>query len=364
MLNATVGEILKSPVRTATIYTVSTSIASENHPVELKPIPKFAPTIKVQRTLALLLLIFQGGITVTGSIVRVTGSGLGCDTWPLCQEGSLVPVAGAAPWVHQAIEFGNRMLTFVVVAAALAVFIAVLGAKRRKEIVLHSFLQGIGIIIQAILGGISVRVDLHWWAVAIHFLPSMLLVWMAAILYTRIGEPDDGRKTRMYPQWIRTMGVVSAMALSVVLVTGTMTTGAGPHSGDDGVGMDGRLQVDIDLMAHIHGYCMYIYLFFTIILVLGLFRAQAPEKSRRIGLFLLLLILIQAGIGIAQYNLGVPRWSVPLHIFMSSVVVAFTSLLWAQGVPMLGGKATITGSLDGNAKREIIEVQKATQTTA
>ncbi|WP_080794849.1 COX15/CtaA family protein [Corynebacterium pacaense] len=337
---------------------MSTSIAPSSQPVELKPIPRWAPSVKVQRTLALLLLIFQGGITVTGSIVRVTGSGLGCDTWPLCQEGSLVPVAGATPWVHQAIEFGNRMLTFVLVAAALAVFLAVLGSKRRKEIVVHSFVQGIGIIVQAILGGISVRVDLHWWAVAIHFLPSMLLVWLAAILYTRIGEPDDGAKTRMYPGWIRIMGVISAVALTVVLVTGTMTTGAGPHSGDDGVGMDGRLQVDIDLMAHIHGYSMYVYLFFTLILVLGLHRAKAPEDSRRLGLMLVLFILIQAGIGIAQYNLGVPRWTVPLHIAMSSVVVAFTSLLWARGLPMIGGTADATGSVEGDRKRAVLEARR------
>ncbi len=333
---------------------MSTSVAPSNNPVELKPITFWAPTIKVQRILALLLLIFQGGITVTGSIVRVTGSGLGCDTWPLCHEGSLVPVAGAAPWIHQAVEFGNRMLTFVLAAAALALFIAVLGAKRRREILVHSFIQGLGIILQAVIGGITVLVDLHWYAVALHFLPSMILVFMAAILYTRIGEPDDGEITTTFPTWIRNVAVIGAVALSVVLITGTMTTGAGVHSGDASITMDDRLDVSIDLMAHIHGYSMYIYLFFTLIVVAGLYKAKTTKHNKQLGLMLILFIVIQAGIGILQYRMGVPRWSIPFHIAMSSVVVAFTSLLWAQGRIRVGGKATVTGSVDGDIKNEII----------
>ncbi|NLF91968.1 MAG: heme A synthase, partial [Corynebacterium marinum] len=133
------------------------------------------PSVRLQRILAFMLLLAQGGITVTGSIVRVTGSGLGCDTWPNCQEGSLVPVAGAAPAIHQAIEFGNRLLTFVLAAIAIAVFVAVLRAGRRREIVVYSLISGLGIVLQAVLGGISVILDLQWWTVAIHFLPSMIL---------------------------------------------------------------------------------------------------------------------------------------------------------------------------------------------
>lgn len=338
---------------------VSNSIASSNHSGELTSIVKWAPTIKVQRILALLLLIFQGGITVTGSIVRVTGSGLGCDTWPLCHEGSLVPVAGAAPWIHQAVEFGNRLLTFVLAAAAIAVFVAVIGAKRRKEIVVHSFIQGIGIIVQAVVGGITVLVDLHWYAVALHFLPSMILVFLAAILYTRIGEPDDGEIHTTFPAWIRTVAVIGAIAMSIVLITGTMTTGAGVHSGDAGVGMEGRLEVSIDWIAHVHGYSMYVYLFFTILVVGGLFKAQASQHSKRLGLMLIVFIVIQAGIGIMQYRLGVPRWSIPFHIAMSSVVVAFTSLLWSQGRVRLGGKAEVTGSPIGDARHDMLKDKTA-----
>lgn len=317
------------------------------------------PSLRIQRIAAFILLLAQGGITVTGSVVRVTGSGLGCDTWPLCHEGSLVPQAGAAPWVHQAIEFGNRMLTFVVAAAAIAVFVMVLKAHRRRELIVYSVISGLGIVLQAVLGGISVLLDLRWWSVAIHFLPSMVLVWVAAMLYTRLAQPDDGTPTRTFPAVIRAMTVIATLGLTVVLVTGTMVTGAGPHSGDDGVGMDGRLDVDIDWMAHIHGYSMYVYLILTVIVVGMLYRRKASTAAKQTGWVLIAMILIQAAIGIAQYNLGVPRWSVPVHIAMSSVVVAFSAWLYASGKVRTGGTAdTLTGSPAGDARHAERELAK------
>ena len=144
---------------------------------------KSVPTVKTQRIFALIVLLAQAGITFTGSLVRVTGSGLGCDTWPLCHEGSLFPVPGANPWVHQLIEFGNRTLTFVVAAATIVLFIGILRANRRGEIIALSVVSGVGVLVQAVIGGISVHLDLLWWSVAIHFLPSMILVFVAAVLY-------------------------------------------------------------------------------------------------------------------------------------------------------------------------------------
>lgn len=299
----------------------------------LRPVKSdFVPSLRLQRTLALILLICQGGITVTGSIVRVTGSGLGCNTWPQCHEGSLVPVQGAAPLVHQIIEFGNRMLTFVVVAAVVAVFVALLQAQRRKELINYALISGFGVILQAVIGGISVHLDLKWWSVALHFLPSMVLVWVAALLFIRVAEPDAVEPVRTYPRSVRASAVVAACAMMVVLVTGTMVTGAGPHSGDADAGMAGRLEVDIDLMAHIHGYLMYVYLLFTLITVVLLHRRESSAEARRTGLILLGMIVVQGAIGIMQYRLGVPRWSVPMHIAMSSVVVAFTAFLYALGL--------------------------------
>lgn len=293
---------------------------------------KKTPSPRTQRLLALILLLCQGGITVTGSIVRVTGSGLGCNTWPQCHEGSLVPVRGAAPLVHQAIEFGNRLLTFVLVAVVVAVFVGLRRAERRAELIAYALVSGLGVVLQAVIGGISVKLDLQWWSVALHFLPSMVLVWVAALLYVRVAEPDDVSPVRAYPRAARWSAVVAACAMAVVLVTGTMVTGAGPHAGDAEAGMSGRLDVDIDVMAHVHGYLMYAYLLCTFVTVVLLTRYRAPERARRAGLVLLGMIVVQAAIGIAQYRLGVPRWSVPMHIAMSSVVVACTAFLYAHGL--------------------------------
>ncbi|MCT1369226.1 COX15/CtaA family protein [Corynebacterium mucifaciens] len=279
----------------------------------------------------MVLLLCQGGITVTGSLVRVTGSGLGCDTWPLCHEGSLVPVAGAAPWIHQAVEFGNRTLTFVVAASAALVLLAVIRARRRKEITTLAWVSLLGVVLQAVIGGVSVLLDLRWWSVAVHFLPSMVLVFVAAMLYMRIAEPDDASPTRRYPTSAQTWTLIAAAALCVVLVTGTMVTGSGPHSGDAGAGMEGRLQMDTRVLAYVHAVCMYLYLIATIITAVLLRNSGAPEDARRTSYVLIALILVQWAIGVTQFRLGVPRWTIPAHIAMSSVVVAFSGFLFAHG---------------------------------
>ena len=289
------------------------------------------PSLKLQRTLAMVLLLCQGGITITGSLVRVTGSGLGCDTWPLCHEGSLVPVAGAAPWIHQAIEFGNRLLAFVVAAAAVLALFAVFRAGRRKDIKTLAWISLIGVVVQAVIGGISVRLDLRWWSVAVHFLPSMVLVFVAAMLYMRIAEPDDASPTRRYPTSAQTWTLIAVAALCVVLITGTMVTGSGPHSGDSGVGMEGRLEMDTRVLAYVHAVCMYLYLLATIITTVLLRNSGAPEDARRTSYVLIALILVQWAIGVTQFRLGVPRWTIPAHIAMSSAVVAFSSFLFAHG---------------------------------
>lgn len=288
------------------------------------------PSVRTQRVFALILLLCQGGITVSGALVRVTGSGLGCNTWPQCHEGSFVPVPGAAPLVHQAIEFGNRLLTFVVSAAAIAVVVAVFKARRRGQVKALALLSIGGVVLQAIIGGISVLVDLRWWAVALHFLPSMLLVAIAAVLYMRVAEPDDAPEVERFGRGPRASALAAAAALVLVLVTGTMVTGSGPHSGDSAVGMDGRLNLETEILVYVHAVCMYVYLIGTLVTVYLLRRSQAPRDAFNTSLVLAALIIVQWAIGVTQFHLGVPRWTVPIHIGMSSTVVAFTAFLWAH----------------------------------
>ena len=184
-----------------------------------RPNPVKIPSIQQQRLFAIVLLACQTGITFTGALVRVTGSGLGCTTWPNCQPGSLIPVAGTEPWIHQLIEFGNRLLTFVLIATFVVTFIALIRAGRRINILHLALVQGVGIIAQAVIGGVTVWLDLAWWMVIAHSIPSMILVFFAAVLVVRIGEPDDGADKFMLPRPIVNLMHGLAVALFGVLIT-------------------------------------------------------------------------------------------------------------------------------------------------
>ena len=150
------------------------------------------PSVRTQRVIAAFVVLTQGGIAVTGAIVRVTASGLGCPTWPQCFPGSFTPVAvSEVPRIHQAVEFGNRMITFGVVLTAILVVYAVTRARRRTEVRVYAWLMPASTVVQAIIGGITVRTGLLWWTVALHLLASMTVVWLAVLLYVKIGEPDQ-----------------------------------------------------------------------------------------------------------------------------------------------------------------------------
>ncbi|MGH3977089.1 MAG: COX15/CtaA family protein, partial [Pseudonocardiaceae bacterium] len=144
------------------------------------------------RATAIAAVITQGGIAVTGSVVRVTGSGLGCPTWPQCFPGSLVPQPHPeVAALHQWIEFGNRLLTVVVALVALAcLVVALLVRPRRRRLILLAATMPLGVAAQAVLGGITVLTGLAWWTVAAHFLVSMVLVWLAVLLVAAFAEGD------------------------------------------------------------------------------------------------------------------------------------------------------------------------------
>ncbi|WP_448850796.1 COX15/CtaA family protein [Corynebacterium sp. 335C] len=332
---------------TRSTETPAPSLTDRALPLQFLPLPSIAR----QKLLSLLVLIAQAGITVTGSIVRVTGSGLGCDTWPQCHPGSFVPVPGAASALHQAVEFGNRLLTFVLIAVTLATFLAVLRAGRRKAIIWLTFANGIGIILQAVIGGISVLVDLKWYVVALHFLPSMILVWLAGLLYVKVQEPDDGHVTNTYPPMLRGLGAGAAIAMALTLITGTMVTGAGPHAGDADVLPEDRLQLPIIELSHVHAGFMYLYLGLTIGLVFGLLAFRADKAVVTRAWWLIVAIVAQAAIGMTQYWTGVPEVLVPFHVAGSSVVVALTAIVFQMGRRRLGGAATATGSPAGDSER-------------
>ncbi len=296
--------------------------------VDLLPMP----SLRTQRIIAAVGLISQALIAVTGSIVRVTASGLGCPTWPQCFPGSFTPVPHAeVPGIHQAVEFGNRLLTFVVVATAIAVVLAVTRARRRREVRRYAWLMPASTVLQAVIGGITVLTGLLWWTVAIHLLVSMAMVWVATLLFIKIGEPDDGIRTEQVPKPLRQLTALSAVALTATLVSGTLVTGAGPHAGDKSLERPvPRLQVEIVTLVHTHANLLVGYLSLLIGLGAGLLAVRAPHLVRKRLTVLVCLVAAQGLLGLVQYHTGIPAVLVALHVAGAAACTAATAALWAS----------------------------------
>lgn len=296
--------------------------------VDLLPLP----SLRTQRIVAFLVILTQGGIAVTGAIVRVTASGLGCPTWPQCFPGSFTPVPHAeVPGIHQAVEFGNRLLTFLVVLTAAAAVIAVTRARRRREVRLYAWLMPASTVAQAIIGGITVLTGLLWWTVAIHLLVSMAMVWLAVLLFAKIGEPDDGEPVAVVPKALRQLTALAGLTLSAVLVTGTMVTGAGPHAGDKSPERPvPRLEVEITTLVHMHSSLLVAYLSLVVALGFGLLAVRAPRPVCIRLIAVVVLVAAQGALGAVQFFTGVPEALVALHVAGAGACTAATAALWAS----------------------------------
>ena len=305
------------------------------------------PSLRTQRIIAAAVLLSQALISVTGSIVRVTASGLGCPTWPQCFPGSFTPVPHAeVPVIHQAVEFGNRLITFAVVITAMLAVLAVTRARRRREILVYAWLMPASTVLQAIIGGITVRTGLLWWTVAVHLVVSMAMVWLAALLYVKVGEPDDGVVTPVAPKPLRQLTVLGAVLLAATLVAGTLVTGAGPHAGDKSPQrVVPRLEVEISTLVHAHATLMVAYLCLLIGLGAGLVAVGAPRRVMRRLAEVVGLVLMQGLIGVVQYHTGVPAVLVALHVAGAAACTAATAVLWAS-MRQRTKPETIQGRLD------------------
>jgi cytochrome c oxidase assembly protein subunit 15 len=259
---------------------------------------------------ARLLLALQALLVLTGGAVRVTGSGLGCPTWPECTSDSYFPVEGQAEGAfHAWIEFGNRLLTFALLFAAIAMIAVVLRAGRR-DLRLLALAQIAGIFGQGILGGITVLTKLNPISVASHFILSIILIAAAQSLLTRT------RQTKItQPAKSRFLSAHTALTF-LVIVAGTLVTGAGPHAGDSETP---RLDIHVPLVAGIHGYLVVALILLTLIGIYKRFNNFANSTQRLLAIFLG-ITLAQGVIGYAQYLLGVPEELVVLHLLGSSIL--------------------------------------------
>ncbi|WP_336631389.1 MULTISPECIES: COX15/CtaA family protein [unclassified Microbacterium] len=254
----------------------------------------------------------------TGGAVRLTGSGLGCDTWPLCTEGSLTPTpALVSEGVHSLIEFGNRMMSPLLGLLALALLILVWRerATRRDAFVLAWIVMG-GIVAQAFVGGITVWTGLNPFIVGFHYVASLVLVCVCAALVVRLYAPS-GPRLRATPRWYAITTHVTTLVLAVTIAFGVLTTGAGPHSGDAEAGRNG---FDATILEHVHAWPGYLLFALTILLTVVAWRQALP--TRRWITVLLVIELVQIAVGLYQARNGVPPLAVGAHMILAALTAA------------------------------------------
>lgn len=266
-----------------------------------------------------ILLFLQAALVVTGGAVRLTGSGLGCPTWPECTPGSYTPVAGQVEGqLHAWIEFGNRLLTFVLVLAALVTLIAVLRSGR-KDLRILAVGQFLGIFGQGVLGGITVLTNLNPISVASHYLLSTILIAAATSLFTRRHRPAVKKISPLQPDVFSRIHITLS---ALVIVLGTIVTGAGPHAGD----IDApRLHIRIQSAALLHGVAVAILIAITLAFFLA---KQTSEQTRKLLAIFALLTISQGAIGWIQYIQGVPELLVASHLAGSTLVWIAAWKVW------------------------------------
>ncbi|MCP1430171.1 cytochrome c oxidase assembly protein subunit 15 [Microbacterium foliorum] len=325
------------------------------------------------RVFAWLSFLAQTIIIGTGGAVRLTGSGLGCSEWPLCTPESLVPIY-ADQGIHGIIEFGNRVMTGVVGVIALAVLLLMLarvGGRRlvfsallfaaagivaagivfgvmwffsvpatpfamaallaiviaatvrsvrlttdRRDLVILAWIVLIGVVAQALVGGITVLTGLNPFIVGFHYVSSLLLVCVTAAFLVRL-YAVPGPRVSAVPKWFTILSHVTGLALAVTIVFGVLTTGSGPHSGDADVFRHG---FDATVLAHVHSWPGYILAALVAALTISAWVLRL--EPRRWLLVLVVAILVQVGVGIWQAREGLPPLLVGIHMVLASLSAA------------------------------------------
>jgi cytochrome c oxidase assembly protein subunit 15 len=271
------------------------------------------------RPAAVASLLGNIAIVLTGGVVRLTGSGLGCPTWPRCTDESFVP--HGALGIHGAIEFGNRMVTFLLAAIAIATFLVALRSGR-SSLVKLSVVLGLGVPAQAVIGGITVLTDLNPWIVAFHLLVSLAMIGVAVTLLRRVDE-GDGPAVPTVPPALVQLARLTFVVGWVVLYLGTVVTGSGPHAGDLAAPRNG---LDPRSVSQLHTDAVFLLLGLTVALVLALRAVSAPQRAQRAALVLLAVELAQGVVGFVQYFTDLPIALVAIHLLGAALTSA--GLAW------------------------------------
>lgn len=262
-----------------------------------------------------ITLFTQAGIVVTGALVRLTGSGLGCPTWPRCTEESFVPVPGQIEGFNKWIEFGNRLLTFVVAIAAIASLAYVIRyhlTKRKlpKKFIILAAIPFIGTIIQAVIGGLTVLFELNPYTVALHFLVSVSIVLIAA--RTRVYAEYQSKNVKDTKRTL--FGSLLLANGLIIIFLGVLTTGSGPHAGDE---ISERFNLDVTTMAWIHADSVWLFS--------GLLLANLVLSRNRFLFKIGILVLLQIIVGYNQWFSGLPWALVAVHVALAMLLLVWLS---------------------------------------
>lgn len=278
-------------------------------------------------------LVAQAAIVVTGAVVRITGSGLGCPTWPECVDGSFIPTSGQEEGWQKHVEFGNRLLTFVLAALAIAaVVVAIrdarrrsrLGLPRRRSLTVLAVIPLLGTLVQAVLGGITVLTGLHPLTVSAHFLVSMGLIAVCVFLVARSGDPVDSPTTWLVPTPVRLLGWLVVAATGVVVVLGVIVTGSGPYSGDSDV--SNRLNIDPRTASWLHADSVLLMIGLLVGFIVAVRVTTSPRLLNRRTTIFFVVVLSQGVLGYVQYFTGLPELLVTLHVL--GAVIVWTAALF------------------------------------
>jgi cytochrome c oxidase assembly protein subunit 15 len=271
------------------------------------------------RVAAWATFVAQILIVVTGGAVRLTASGLGCPTWPKCTPESVVTTPEMG--IHGIIEFGNRLLTFVLVIIAIAAFVLVWRLRReRRDLFWLTLLIGLGIPAQAVIGGISVLTQLNPYVVGLHFVVSLALVVLSTVFVYRVYRGNASRTWIVEPTFASLPQVLwLAAGFQMFTVTlGILTTGSGPHAGDADAPRNG---LNSDVLQHLHSYPAYAAVALTALALILAIRARVAPVTRALTA-LLAINIAQIVVGIAQSRLGLPELLVGLHMLLACLVTA------------------------------------------
>lgn len=280
--------------------------------------PTAPPATRVPRLLrvvAWLSFLAETLIIGTGGAVRLTGSGLGCPTWPTCTPESLV--ATPEMGIHGVIEFGNRTLTGLVGILALAVVVLVWRMRRaRPDLFVLALVVLGGVVVQALVGGITVLTGLNPFIVGFHYVVSLAMVCVCAAFLVRLDEPGSER-VRTVPAWYARLAHLTTGVLAVTIAFGVLTTGAGPHSGDADAGRNG---FNAEILEHVHAWPGYALLALTVTLAAVAWRANL--RTRTWITVLLAAEAVQIAVGLYQARNGLPELAVGVHMVLAALTAA------------------------------------------